>query len=446
MYRTLLYLALVLLSACSQTAEFLRPTPPIPTEWPASAVVLGKEDAVKTHWQAFFTDPRLQSLISIALENSRDLRIAAARVEEARAQFGVARADLMPTLNFGSDSSVSALSGTYEIDFWGRIAGMNESARVNFLSTQEAQRAVQLALIADVASTYFGLLQVDELITLTGATVDLREQSVALVRKGRDLGGLQDFEVQQSFGLLESSRGTLAALGHQRAIAANKLDFLVGQATVALPPGRTLDEQGLELDIAPGLPSGVLLLRPDVISAEQRLKSAHANVGVARTAFFPKILLSTGYGAATQSLTTLAGAGAWYFVPIISAIPLFDNGRTSSGVDIAQARKVIAVAEYEKTIQQAFREVADLLSLRRSLADQLRSSIANSNAQGVRLQISQARHSAGLVSYLEVLDSQREVLAAQQATTQFRRAQLESAAQLYKALGGGEPRSEVAKL
>ena len=446
MYRTLLYLAVVLLSACSQTSEFLRPTPPVPAAWPASAVILGKEDAVKTHWRAFFTDPRLQSLISTALENSRDLRIAVARVEEARAQFGVAKADRLPTLNFGSDSSVSLLSGTYEIDFWGRIAGMNESARVNFLATEEARRAVQLSLIADVASTYFALLQTEELIALTGATVELREQSLALIRKGRDLGGTYDFEVQQSYGILESTRGTLAGHEHQRAVTSNKLNFLVGQTPPELPPGKRLGEQGLELDIAPGLPSDVLLLRPDVMSAEQRLKSAHANVGVARTAFFPKILLSTGYGAATQALSSLASGGAWYFAPILSAMPLFDNGRTASGVEVAEARKVIAVAEYEKTIQQAFREVADLLSLRASLANQLRASIANSNAQEVRLRIAQARHSAGLISYLEVLDAQREVFSAQQASTQFRRAQLESAAQLYKALGGGEPRTEVSKL
>lgn len=446
MFRTLLYLAVALLSACSQTSEFLRPSPPIPTAWPSSAVILGKEDAVKTHWRVFFTDPRLQSLISTALESSRDLRIAVARMEEARAQFGVARADRLPTFNFGSDSSMALLSGTYELDFWGRIAGMTESARVNFLSTEEARRAVQLSLIADVAGTYFSLLQMDELIALTRATVELREQSLELIRKGRDLGGTYDFEVQQSFGILQSTRGTLAGHEHQRVVTANKLDFLVGQVTSELPAGKSLGEQGLELDIAPGLPSDVLLLRPDVIAAEQRLKAAHANVGVARTAFFPKILLSTGYGAATQALSSLASGGAWYFVPILSAMPLFDNGRTASGVDVAEARKVIAVAEYEKTIQQAFREVADLLSLRASLANQLRASIANSNAQEVRLQIAQARHSAGLISYLEVLDAQREVFSAQQASTQYRRAQLESAAQLYKALGGGEPRTEVSKL
>jgi multidrug efflux system outer membrane protein len=446
MYKTTLYLAIVLLSACSQTSEFVRPSPPVPQVWPASAVNVGKDDAVKTHWRTFFIDPRLQSLISTALENSRDLRIAVARVAEARAQFGGARADRLPTLTFGSDTSVSMLSGTYEIDFWGRVAGMTESARTNFLATEEARRAVHLSLIADVASTYFTLLQMDELIALTRSTVDLREQSLALIRKGRDLGGTYDFEVQQSYGILQSARGTLAGHEHQRAATANKLDFLVGQVTTALPTGKNLDEQGLELDIAPGIPSDVLLLRPDVMSAEQRLKAAHANVGVARTAFFPKISLSTGYGAATQALSSLAGGGVWYFVPVLSAIPLFDNGRTAAGVDVAEARKVIAVAEYERTIQQAFREVADLLSLRASLTSQLRASVANSNAQEVRLQIAQVRHSAGLVSYLEVLDAQREVFSAQQASTQFRRAQLESAAQLYKALGGGEPKLAVSKI
>jgi multidrug efflux system outer membrane protein len=173
------------------------------------------------------------------------------------------------------------------------------------------------------------------------------------------------------------------------------------------------------------------------------LRSAHANIGVARTAFFPKILLSTGFGVATQSLSVLAGGGVWYIAPVISSMPLFDNGRTASGVDVAEARKVMAVAEYERTIQQAFREVADLLSARASLARQLKAAMANSNAQETRLQIAQARHNAGLISYLEVLDGQRELLAAQQVSTQLRRSQLESAAQLYKALGGGDPKEDT---
>lgn len=439
MYRVFLAFVTVALVACSQTSELQRPSLPVPDVWPDGAVSVKSSDAAKTHWRAFFTDPRLQALITDALVNNRDLRIAVARVEEARAQYGIARADRLPSVYFGSENNVSLLSSSYEIDFWGRVAGMNESARTNFLATEEAKRAVHLSLIADVASAYFALLQMDELIELTRVTVELREQSLALIRKGSELGGTYEFEVQQATGILESARGTLAAHIYQRAVAANRLNFLVGQSSESSVQGKPLDEQGLDADIAPGLPSDVLLMRPDVVSAEQKLYSAHANIGVARAAFFPKILLSAGFGVASQGLATLAGGGAWYFSPVLSSMPLFDSGRTAAGVDVAEARKVMAVAEYEKTIQQAFREVADLLSARASLASQVRASMASSSAQKARLQIAQARYKAGLVSYLEVLDAQREFLAAQQSTIQLRRAQLESAAQLYKALGGGDP-------
>jgi multidrug efflux system outer membrane protein len=177
------------------------------------------------------------------------------------------------------------------------------------------------------------------------------------------------------------------------------------------------------------------------MASEQRLRSAHANIGVARTAFFPKILLSSGFGVATAGISALAGGGAWFFAPVLSSMPLFDNGRTAANVDVAQARKVGAVADYERTIQLAFREVADLLSARTSLSHQLQAAKANSSAQETRLHIAQARHNAGLISYLDVLDAQRELLSAQQGLIQLRRAQLESAAQLYKALGGGGDQS-----
>jgi multidrug efflux system outer membrane protein len=437
MYKILLIVGMFLLAACSQTAEFQRPPPPIPVVWPNGASGVEKGEAAKTHWSAFFTDPRLQALIEAALESNRDLRIAAARVEEARAQYGVVRADQVPSVNFGSDSNASLLSAVYEVDFWGRVAGLSEAARVSFLATEEARRAVHLSLVADVASTYFTLLQMDEMITLNQATVELREQSLALITKGRDLGAIYDYEYQQASGLLESARGGLAALEYQRVTTENKLNFLVGQVPPSLPPGRSLNEQELDSALSPGIPSDVLLLRPDVIASEQRLRAAHANIGVARAAFFPKIALTAGYGIASQGLTALLSGGGWFFAPIVSAIPIFDRGRTASGVDIAQARKVIAVAEYEKTIQLAFREVADLLSARGSLASQLQASMANSNAQNSRRRIAQARYQFGVVSYLDVLDSQREFFTAQQANIQLRRAQLESAAQLYKALGGG---------
>jgi multidrug efflux system outer membrane protein len=439
MFRPLSLFLIVFLAACSQTTVLVRPSPPVPEVWPLENTGVGKVDAAKTHWRAFFTDPRLQALISASLQHNRDLRIAAARVAEARAQYGIARADRLPSLTFGSDSNASVLSSTYELDFWGRVKSLTESARVSFLATEEARRAVHLSLISDVASTYFGLIQLDESIALAQVTVDLRTQSLQLIREGRDLGGSQEYDVQQAYSLLQVARSNLAASQHQRALTSNKLDFLVGKTNEPLPPGRSLDEQSLDADIAPGLPSEVLLLRPDVMAAEQRLRAAHANIDVARTAFFPKIQLSAGFGVASQALTSLAGsAGAWYLVPVLSAMPLFDNGRTASGVDAAEARKAIAVAEYERTIQAAFREVADSLSARASLTSQFRAALASSNAQETRLHITKARHNAGLVSYLEVLDGERELLAAQQTATQLRRAQLESAAQLYKALGGGD--------
>ena len=458
MRRCLILTVLLLLQACSQTTEFRRPSAPVPAVWPSAVQGVGTINATRTHWRAFFSDPRLQALIATALDNNRDLRIAAGRVLEARAQYGIARADLRPTVSlFGSGNLVrspadlgaagAASSSTrynlsvttisYELDFWGRVEGLTEAARASYLSTEEAQRAVHLSLVADVASAYFTLVQMEELLVLARSTVELREQSLALIDKGIKLGAAYDFEYQQASGILEASRANLGAIEHQRAVTTNHLNFLLGHVPADLPPGRTLDQQGLDSELAAGLPADVLLMRPDVIAAEQRLAAAHANIGAARAAFFPKITLTAGLGLASQGLMGLFTGGAWSFLPSIAA-PLFDGGRIAAGVDLAEARKVIAVAEYEKTIQQAFREVSDLLSARSSFARRLRASAANRGAQDKRLQIAQARFGAGLISYLEVLDAERELVAAQQATTQLRSAQLEAAAQLYKALGGGD--------
>lgn len=439
MLRAILYLSIAALAACSQTSELQRPVPPVPPAWPTGVVALNKTDAKKTHWKAFFTDPRLQALIVAALENNRDLRIAAARVSEARAQYGMAKSEQLPSMYWGPDFRTAIASVSYEIDFWGRVSGMSESARVSVLASEESKRVVLLSLVADVASAYFTLLQLDELMALANTTVVLREESLNLVSKGRDLGGIQEYEVQQATSILESTRAGLTALEYQRAAAMNRLRYLVGHAPGVLPAGRALDEQGLDAELAPGLPADVLLLRPDVMASEQRLRAAHANIGVARTAFFPKIVLTAGLGVASQGLASVFNSGFWSFNPSATLPAIFDAGRTTASVEVAEARKEVAVAEYEKVIQQAFREVADLMFARASVESQLKSSVASTRAQQARLRIAQARHNAGFVSYLDVLDAQREVLAAQQGHIQLRRAQLESAAQLYKALGGGEP-------
>ena len=462
MPKGLLCLIALVMCACAQTSDYRRPPAPVAAQWPGQPPVREEGAAPSTipsstHWRSYFADPRLQALIASALENNRDLRIAVARVEEARAQFKIVRADRLPTVNLTGTGSIGStpaeLSGTgatingqrfdlalnvvsYEFDFWGRIANLSEAARNSYLATEEAKRAFQLSLVADVASSYFVQLQLSEMAELTRQAVASREMTLNIIGKGRDIGATYDFEYEQALGALEGLRSELDSVEHQRTVAANRLNYLVGETLADLPPGLDLDHQGLTATLEPGLPSEVLLQRPDVMAAERRLQAAHANIKAARAAFLPKIALTAGMGLASQGLSTLFNGVAWNFQPAI-ALPLFDDGRLAAGVEVAQARKVIAVAEYEKTIQLAFREVADLLSAREAIARQLHSAQLNEASQNRRLEIALARYHGGLVNVLEVLDGERGLVNAQQSTVQLRRAQLDTAAQLYKALGGG---------
>ena len=446
----------IFLMACAQTTEFVRPALPVPDQWTQSSGELASV-ATKTHWKEFFSDPQLQSLISLALENSRDLRIAAGRVQEARAQFGIARADLLPTINaMGSGNlthTSSDLSGigapltsrrfdlatssaSYEIDFWGRVASLNEAARLSYLASEESRRSVYISLISDVALTYLTLLQNKELIADEQSNVALREHSLLLIQKGFQAGAANDFEYQQARSLFESAHATLSGYEYQFTVAHNRLNLLLGNAAYDLKLDARLDQQGLDSALAPGLPAEVLLLRPDVMAAEQRMRATHVNIAAARAAFLPRVVLTASLGLASQGLAGLFSGGAWAFQPMIT-MPLFDGGRTAAGVELAEARKVIAVAEYERAIQVAFREVADLMASRKSLARQLESAHVGVQAQVRRLEIAQGRYDAGVSGYLDVLEAQRELIAAQQMAVQVRRAQLESNVQLYKALGGG---------
>lgn len=454
-FRLLFCSCLALLTACAAAPELETQKLPVPDAWPVASQAGPALN--HTHWKQVFTDPQLQTLIALALENNRDLRIAAARVQEARAQYGIAKADRLPSLGLtGSGAFVTTptdlvtagSSGTterydlglsmlsYEVDFWGRLSGLSEAARFSYLASEEARRAVQLTLIADVANAYFNYLQASEASEVARTTRDLRQRSLDVIGKGKEIGGAYDLEYQTALGLLEGAQSNVDGADHQRNQAINRLNFLLGNATAVLPEGALLTEQGLGVTIAPGLPSEVLLARPDVMAAEQRLRATHANIAAARAAFLPKVLLTATAGLASQSLTSLFSGAAWAFQPSIS-LPLFDGGRMASGVDLAQARKVIAVAEYERTIQQAFREVADLLSARAALNRQFKSALSNRASQGKLLEIANARHAIGLGGFLDVLQAQREFVSASQSVSQVRKAQLETATQLYKALGGG---------
>lgn len=452
--------ALILLSGCSFIPGYERPVAPVAAQWPQSARPAGERALAGLSWQQVLPDPRLQALIQAALEHNRDLRIAVARVEEARALYGIARADRFPSLNLNASEAAARtprdLSATgqaltsrrydvalgvpaFELDFWGRVRSLDEAARASFLATEEARDSFRLSLIADVANAYLSLQELDERLVLARATVDNRKDLRFLVQKRRDVGLAGEVDFLAADGAYEAARAELANLERSRAQAANALTLLVGAEPGNLPPGRSLSEQGIPLDIAVEVPSEVLLSRPDVRAAEQKLIAANANIGAARAAFLPRIALGLAFGTASRVMSGLfdAGSGAWTFTPNLVQ-PLFDAGRTRANVDLAEARKVIAVAEYERTIQQAFREVADLLAARDKLAEQLKAQEAAERAQNERLRLVDARYKAGVSNYLEVLDAQRDAFAAQQGTVQIRRALLVSAAQLYRALGGGQ--------
>lgn len=450
----------LLASGCSLMPDYLRPQAPVKAEWPVEKSSAGEaRQALTTEWRAFFPDSRLQALIGAALEHNQDMKIALARIEEARALYGIARADRLPNLDINVsgasaktpadlstagreiitrryDANVTLLS--FELDLWGRVRSLNAAALANYLATEEAQRAFRLSLIADVANAYLTLLELDERVTLARETMRTRAETRTMIDRRREVGLASDVEYLAAEGIFQQARTDLANLERQRSAADNALTLLVGKPPVELPAGRGLSEQGIVPDLIAGVPAEVLLKRPDVLAAEQKLIAANANIGAARAAFLPRIALTGSAGDASSALSRLfdSGSGAWAFQPVLR-LPLFDFGRNSANLDVASARKVIAVAEYEKAIQQAFREVSDLLSARTSLAAQLQAQQEVEKTQNGRLKLAKARFEAGIANYLEVLDAERDAFNAQQATLQVRRAWLSTAAQLYKALGGG---------
>ncbi len=457
---SLIILAAVL-GGCSLMPDYERPGAPVPAAWPDGVKLKATTELAVTDWHNYFPDPRLQALIAAALENNRDLRIATARIAETRAQYGIQRADRLPNVNLTGTRTASLMPASasitgnavqalrydvavtlvsFELDFWGRVSSLNAFAKASYLSTEAAQRAFRLSLIADVANAYLSLLEMHERTELTAATVRARAETKQLLSRRRELGVSSEVDFLQAEGAYQAALAELLSLQRQQTAAENLLNLLLGQSMSEikdLPAGRKLADQGITPALIAGMPAEVLLHRPDVLAAEQRLIAANANIGAARAAFLPRISLTGSAGTASRTLTGLfdAGSGAWSFQPAL-VMPLFDAGRTSANVDIAEARKVIAVAEYEKAIQQAFREVVDLLSASDKLTEQFAAQAANSRAQKERLRLIEARFKAGIVSHLEVLDAQREAYAAEQGETQVRRAWLTVATQLYKALAG----------
>lgn len=446
-------LSLGLLSACSLTPEYERPAAPVPTTFAGSV----SEAAVPVlpAWSDFVADDRLRQVVTLSLQNNRDLRVAMANVEQVRAQYRIQRANQAPTVNLGVTGNRQASEGgditstytagllvsAWEIDFFGRLGSLKEAALAQYLASEESARAAQTSLVASVISTWLSLQADEELLSFTQQTQATREDSLRLTRLRFDNGAASALDLRQAESLAASARATLAQQQRQRSQDLNALALLVGQAVPAsLLPSvpKEVDRSSLLRDVPEGLPSDLLERRPDIRQAEQQLLAANANIGAARAAFFPRISLTTSLGSASTELSGLFKDGSWGFTLAPQALlPIFDLGRNQAALDASKASREAAVAQYEKAIQVAFREVSDALAGRATLGEQIQAQQSLVQSESERLRLAELRYRNGVASFLEVLDAQRSLFAAQQALTQTRLARQLNQVALYKALGGG---------
>ena len=445
----------VLLTGCASMAPpYERPAAPVAATFP-DVQAAGAPAALpvsEIEWQRFFVDQRLKRLIELALLNNRDLRIAVLNIERVRAQYQVQRAEQFPTLVLGatglaqpkatsSGSSTYYTAGLnitgYELDLFGRVRSLTDAALQQYFASEEARNAAQISLVAAVANTYLTLLADDQQLEVTRKTLDTRLDSYRLLKLKLDNGASSDYEVAQAVSLVEGARAALALFIRPRAQDQNALELLVGQPLPAdLPPGLPLDGQGLLAAVPAGLPSDLLERRPDVRQAERQLQAANANIGAARAAFFPRITLTGSVGLASDDLGGLFENRAWQFAPRIT-LPIFDAGANQANLELSQANRDIAVAQYERSIQTAFREVADSLAGRATLGEQLRAQQAQAQAEEQRFRLADLRFQNGASSYLDVLEAQRALFQVQQAVVVVQAAQQQNLVTLYKALGGG---------
>ncbi|HEV7913338.1 MAG TPA: efflux transporter outer membrane subunit [Albitalea sp.] len=458
LHRAVALAAALLASGCMSLApRYERPPAPVPSGFVGEAAgAANATPAADIAWQQYFGDARLKRLIAAALVNNRDLRIAVLNIEQARAQVQLRRADLWPTVGVGLglsrqpsvDRNTSGITSlytaglavtAYELDLFGRLRNLGDAAAAQLLATEEARKTVQISLIASVATTYLASLADDELLRVTRDALVTREESFKLTKLKFDHGATSEIDFRLAESLLESARVALAQQTRQRQLDENALMLLLGQSLPAdLPPPLPVTSQQMVADLPAGVPSEVLVRRPDVRAAEQQLIAAHANIGAARAAFFPRITLTGSVGTASTELSGLfkSGSLAWTFAPQL-LLPLFDAGRNQANLDSAKVNREIAVAQYEKAIQTAFREVSDALAGRATLTEQVRAQRAQANAEAVRTRLAELRYSNGVASYLDVLDAQRSLFAAQQAVVQTETLQAQTLVVLYKVLGGG---------
>jgi len=453
------------LGGCTLAPRYERPALPVASSWPtATTTAPAGQTGADLGWREVFQDKRLQSVIALALEQNRDLRVAVANIEQARAQYRVQRADLLPKINatgtytqssqpagaaipgqtgnFKLDQyTVSAGFSAYELDLFGRVRSLSAAALQSFFATEENRRAVQISLISEVANAYLTLAADEDLLAITYDTLASREDGLELNRKRFEAGAASELDLRQAQTLTEQARSDAAVARAQVERDRNALRLLVGAEIPAeLAPGGGLEQVGLLADIPAGLPSDVLVRRPDVLSAEHTLQARNANIGAARAAFFPRITLTGSEGSVSPDLNGLFGSGTrtWSFTPQV-VLPIFAGGANVANLKGAQAQRDAAVAQYEKAVQTAFREVADALATRATIGDRITAQEGLVEAATATQRLTQARYDRGVDSYLALLDAQRTLYAARQSLLAAQLARAANRVELYRALGGGAP-------
>ncbi len=484
-------LAATMLAGCNLAPKYVRPVGAVPATLPQDgiypAAASDAPDVTRIGWQSFFTDDRLRRTIALGLENNRDLRVAAANVLQARAQYRVQRADLVPSTNLsgsgtytnniqgaagalggaaggGTGAGAGAGAGTggtgtgvgsssrnlefysanvgfsaFELDLFGRVRNLNRAALEQYFATEEAQRATRISLIAEIATAWLTYASDQDQLRISQESLKSFEQSLELTRAQFRIGVASELEARQAETTYQGARNDIAVLKTRVAQDKNALDLLVGTPvqTELLPQG--LVDGGAALPLLPtGLSSDILLRRPDVLQAEHQLIAQNANIGAARAAMFPRISLTATLGTISTALSGLFAGGSFTYTgaPSVS-LPLFDGGRLRGNLDAARAQQQAAVSTYEKTVQTAFREVADALAQRGTIDEQIAAQTARVEAANVALKISDARYRTGVESFLTTLDSQRTAYSAQQLLVTTRLNRESNMVELYRALGGG---------
>jgi len=460
---TLLACIAIFMTGCPRAVKYQVPQSPVPAKWTAGsdspAAVAGAPAAAGVKWQEFFADTRLRSVIDLTLANNRDLRIASLNIEKVQNMYQIQRVAQYPVVGVAAgvsstwipkdmassgnahsvqEYSVSFGTASWELDLFGRVRSLKEAALQQYLATEQVRSATQISLVSAVANSYLALTADRENLKLARATLETQQASYDLIRSIRDLGMTSDLEVSQAQSQVDAAKVEIAIYSSQLPLDENALNLLVGSPVPADLLPDDLGKVASFKDISAGLSSDVLLGRPDILAAEHQLRAAHANIGAARAAFFPRISLTTGVGLVSGDLTDLFkwGARTWAFAPQIT-FPIFDYGARKAGLNIAGVDRDIAVAEYEKAIQSAFREVNDALSLRKTLVAQQDALQALLSTLEETYRLSEARYKGGIDSYLSVLVAQRSLYSVQQQLVGIRLARQSNLVALYKVLGGG---------